>query len=391
MRTNSAAARVGWETRDEGDDTVQGGDGITEIRTAVQSLTTTVEQRLGTLDSALAEIRGRVDHTETVLRRPGAAPENRGDETPIEVRAFDTFIRRGREGLEPTEIRALRVSDDTAGGFLAPDQFIAELDRNLVPFSPVRQIARVRPISAPAAVIPKRTGGMTARWVGEIEERPETTITFGNNRYEVREIAAYVDVSNQLLEDAAIDVADELAFAFAEEFGAKEGTAFVNGIGALDPVGFMNDPNVPYTASGSAGAVTADGLIDLYHALPSAYRANATWGMNSTALGAFRKLKDSSGAYLLLTAGLNGAPVTTLLGRPVVELPDMPNVAADAFPVIFGDFMQGYRIFDRIALSILRDPYSMAKFGQTRFHGRRRVAGGVAKADALRKLKVAVS
>ncbi len=59
--------------------------------------------------------------------------------------------------------------------------------------------------------------------------------------------------------------------------------------------------------------------------------------------------------------------------------------------IVFGDFRQGYRIFDRVALSVLRDAYSQATVGMTRFHGRRRVAGGVAKAAALRKLKIATS
>ena len=69
----------------------------------------------------------------------------------------------------------------------------------------------------------------------------------------------------------------------------------------------------------------------------------------------------------------------------------MPDIAGNAFPAVFGDFSQGYRVFDRIALSVLRDPYSQATSGMTRFHGRRRVAGGVAKAEAVRKLKVATS
>ncbi len=54
-----------------------------------------------------------------------------------------------------------------------------------------------------------------------------------------------------------------------------------------------------------------------------------------------------------------------------------------------GDLRQGYRIFDRVALSVLRDPYSQATNGITRFHGRRRVGAGVARPAALRKLRIA--
>mgnify|MGYP001809840520 FL=1 len=194
-----------------------------------------------------------------------------------------------------------------------------------------------------------------------------------------------------MLEDSAFDVSSELAFEFSEEFGKAEGAAFVTGNGVLRPMGFMSDTGLSYTPSGSASAITADSLIDLFHAIAPAYRANGVWMMNSTTLAAIRKLKDGTGNYLVLSAGLAGQVTTTLLGRPVVEAPDMADVAGNAYPVVFGDFSQGYRIFDRVALSILRDPYSQATNGMTRFHGRRRVAAGVAKAEAIRKLKIATS
>lgn len=116
------------------------------------------------------------------------------------------------------------------------------------------------------------------------------------------------------------------------------------------------------------------------------------WGMNSSTLGAIRKLKASaSGDYFVAMQGINNTPVTTLLGRPVIEMPDMPDIGSGEFPIVFGDFAQGYRIFDRISLSVLRDPYSQATNGMTRFHGRKRVAAGVGKAEALRRLKIASS
>lgn len=374
--------RATWETRSE-------DDGQTEVRAAIDTLTATVEQRLTAIGQEMTELRSRQDQAEVRSRRPGAAQEQRQD-GEVETRAFSHFIRRGREAMGADEIRSLRVSDDTAGGYLAPDQFVTELLRNLVQFSPVRQVSRVANTASGAVLLPKRTGGMTASWVGETSDRPETDVTFGQNRYPVAELAAYVDVSNAMLEDSAFDVANELAFEFAEEFGKAEGTAFVTGNGVLRPLGFMDDAaGLSFTKSGDANLVTADGLIDLFHGVPAAYRANGVWMLNSNTLSTVRKLKNANGDYLLATTGINGAPATTILGRPVIEAPDMPDVAAGSFPVVFGDFSQGYRIFDRIALSVLRDPFSQATKGMTRFHGRRRVAGGVAKADALRKLKIA--
>ncbi len=113
--------------------------------------------------------------------------------------------------------------------------------------------------------------------------------------------------------------------------------------------------------------------------------------MNTTTLATVRKFKDAQGRYLVNVAGLDNTPVTTILGRPVIEAVDFPDVGTNSTPIVFGDFGNGYRIFDRIAIEILRDPFTQRSVGMTRFHGRRRVAGGVGKSEALRKLKIAVS
>ncbi len=69
----------------------------------------------------------------------------------------------------------------------------------------------------------------------------------------------------------------------------------------------------------------------------------------------------------------------------------MPSIAGNAFPVVFGDFNSAYRIYDRVSLTLLRDPFTQATNGLVRFHARRRVGGDVVKAEAIRKLKISVS
>lgn len=379
MRTNS----LRLETKDDSDIETK------TIETALANMTTAFETHKKASNDNDAAQKKRIDDLELRLNRPGGHA-NDNKEPTAETKAFEKYIRRGPEALGE-EVKSLRVSDNTAGGYLSPDEFNAELDRNVVLFSPVRQVARVLPTGSPAVLWPKRTGGMTASWIGETGARSETTVTFGQSRYPVFELAAYVDVSNAMLEDSDFDVASLLSFEFGEEFGFEEGKAFVNGASAVQPSGFMQDAGVAYTPTTSASAVLPDSLFDIYHAVKSPYRANAVWGMNSNTLSYVRKLKDGQGNYLLSHGGVANAPITTILGNPVVEMPDMPDIAGGAFPIVFGNFSQGYRIFDRISLSILRDPYSQATQGYTRFHGRRRLAGGVGKAEAIRKLKVSVS
>jgi HK97 family phage major capsid protein len=71
----------------------------------------------------------------------------------------------------------------------------------------------------------------------------------------------------------------------------------------------------------------------------------------------------------------------------VIEMPDMPDEGAGAYPISVGDFASGYRIYDRIGVNILRDPFTRATSGLVRFHARRRVGGDVVKAEAFRRRK----
>ena len=110
--------------------------------------------------------------------------------------------------------------------------------------------------------------------------------------------------------------------------------------------------------------------------------------MNRSTLSALRQLKDGQGRYLLADP-LSATAPSTLLGRPVVEMLDMPNVAANAYPIVFGD-MSGYRIADRVELATLRDPFTQAAVGQVRFHARKRVGADLTHADRFVKVKVSV-
>ena len=81
----------------------------------------------------------------------------------------------------------------------------------------------------------------------------------------------------------------------------------------------------------------------------------------------------------MLTSGVPN----TILGYPYVEMPDMPDVGSSAKPVAFGDFSRGYMIVDRVALSVLRDPFTQATSGNVRYIARRRHGGQVILPEAI--------
>lgn len=374
------------------------GNDMTDENTGAAAENADIETKLAELESKAAKIddletklaaaEKRADDFELKLNRP-AILKTKDERGEIEKKAFANFLRMGREGLDHNEVKALTVSPDTAGGYLAPAEFSREVDKAIVQYSPVRQVARVGQTASGSVIIPRLVGQPTAGWVGETEARPETTSTYGQSEIFVHELAAYVDISQKLIEDAAVNIEAEVASDLALQFGKVEGAAFVNGDGVKKPLGFMSDANVTSINGGDAAALKSDGLISLFYSLASDYRGRGVWFMNSNSISAIRKLKDGQGQYLWQPALTLGEPAT-ILGRPVYEAVDMPDIAANAFPVAFGDFSTAFRIYDRVSISLLRDPFTVATSGLVRFHARRRVGAGVVRAEAIKKLKIAV-
>jgi HK97 family phage major capsid protein len=371
----------------KGDDNGGGGNEPDPVK-AIEELQAALTGKMDAFGTELKKVNDKVDAEVAKRNRPGA--EHKNETEKIERKAFEIFLRKGREALSADEVKTLRISDDTAGGYLAEEDFVAEVDKNIVQYSPIRQAARVGQTASSAVIIPRRTGSPTTTWVGETETRTETESTYGQAEIPIDEMACYIDVSNKLLEDAAVDVGAEVAFDIAEEFGRAEGAAFVSGNGVKKPLGFMSDTNLSYTPGTDANLIKADGLIDLFYAIKPFYRQRGVFMMNGSTLAAIRKLKDGQGQYLW-QPGLAAGQPETILGRPAVEAVDMPDIAGNAYPVAFGDFSTGFRIYDRISLSLIRDPYTQATSGLTRFHARRRVGARVVRAEAIRKLKIATS
>ena len=393
-------------------------DGIAETQAAVGELLTAFEAFKEANDRRLDEIERkgapdpltedkverigrRLDDIETMQARAPRASGAEHDRGRVawsqrdDGAAFLHLLRRGREQLEPAEVKALVLSDDTLGGYLAPPEYVREIIKGVTEVSPLRSVARVRQTTQRHIQLPRRTGSFAAEWTAETGTRSETTgLTFGLEEIPTHEMYALVDVSFQMLEDAAFDIEAELTAEFADRFALAEGTAFVTGTGVGRPEGLLSNGDVAFTVSGSAATIAdgtgqANGLIDLYHDIPTAYAREGSWLLNRSTLGSVRRLKDGSNNYVW-QPGLGEARPNTILGAPYVEVPDMPDEAAGAFPIAFGDVRRAYTIVDRVQMSVLRDPFSQQTAGKVRFHARRRVGGQVVLADAIRKLQCSV-
>lgn len=336
------------------------------------------------LDAVLS----RLDKLEAKSNRPGAPAIVQGD---TEKKAFERYLRAGEQRMDATEFKALSVADSANGGFLVPAEQGSEILKRLVELSPIRQYANVQTVTGSEIVFPTLLTGVNAFWTAEGADMTVSEPTFGQVKIANHEVSSFYVATNHVLEDNQYDLEGEMNTEIAKGFAKVEGLALVKGTGVGQPRGLMTAPGIAEVKTGVAASFPTsnplDVLIAMQHSIPSFHAASAVWAMNRNTLSVIRRFKDAQGQYLVTDAKDGG--VMRLLGNPIVEMPDMDNIGAGAAPIVFGD-MSGFRIFDRIGLSVQRDPFTLATKGQVRFIARKRVGADVTHTDRFVKLRVAV-
>ena len=324
---------------------------------------------------------------ETIISRPGFANDSKMESKHVQI--FDKWLRKGKENLTPDEVKVLTVGNDTTAGYLAPPEYVRELIKGIVEYSPIRSIARIRSTSQRSIQVPKRTGEFTAQWVAEQGTRSETTgYTVGLEEIAAHEMYALVDISEQELEDSVFNLEAEMNSEFTEQFAKAEGAAFISGNSVGKPQGLITNSSVGTITTAANDALAADDLIGAAHNVKSEYMRNATWLFNRSTLSAIRKLKDGANQYIFQPGIYQMGIGSNLLGHPVVEASDLADIANATLPVVFGDIRRAYMIVDRISLSIMRDPFTQASSGNVRYIARRRVGGQVILPEAITTITI---
>jgi HK97 family phage major capsid protein len=361
-----------------------------ERRGAADALT---EEKLGRLNAVLDAAKAALDRATLERARPrleGSEARPNGHDEYKE--AFSAYVKRGEE-------KALSIGSNADGGYLVPVETETEINRMLAEISPIRAISGVRQISTQTYRKPISITGAATGWVSETASRPQTDAqTIDAVAFPTAELYAMPAATTAFLDDAAVDVgqwiADEVNAAFAEQ----EGAAFINGDGSNKPTGLLHYTQVAegswswgkigYIKTGVSGdwpaSSPSDILVDLIYTLKSGYRQNGAWVMNRSTQAAIRKFRDSAGNYLWQPpASPDGR--ATLMGFPLVEAEDMPDIDDDSASIAFGDFRRGYLVVDRTGVNVLRDPYSAKPY--VLFYTTKRVGGGVQDFDAIKLLK----
>ncbi|MEG3091339.1 phage major capsid protein [Sphingomonas sp. PB1R3] len=314
--------------------------------------------------------------------------------------AFDGYVRSGTT----VELKAFTGTTGDSGGFAVPREIDAAIASVLRNVSPIRGIANVVTVGSAGYRKLVTTGGTPSGWASETAARPETaTPSFIELAPPMGELYANPSASQAMLDDAAFDVEGWLAGEIATEFARAEGQAFVNGSGVNRPKGFLTNAisavrdgvrpygtlqYLPSGAPGAFGAGAEDRLVDLVQLLRAPYRQGACFVMNAATSARIRKAKTTDGQFLW-APGLAAGQPATLLGYPVIEAEDMPDIAENACAIAFGNFQAGYLITERAETAILRDPYSNKPF--VTFYATRRIGGCVSDSEAIKLMKFATT
>jgi HK97 family phage major capsid protein len=313
---------------------------------------------------------------------------------------FSDYIRKGIGSFAKKSLNGVNGDE---GGHFVPIKIATQIGNRLKFLSPMRSVAKTTTISTNSMDMLVNSKSPGAGWASETSASRDETDSpeIQKIKIPVYEIYAKPKASQQLLDDAQINVEEWLINKIAEKIAALENHAFINGNGSNKPKGFLDYTSeasstrefgkLQHFCSGADGQFSDDNnpldiLLNMTCSLKPIYVKNAKWLMSRSALAAIRKLKSSDGICLWQPSLAECTP-SMLLGYPVVIDDDMPNLVNGkaSVSIAFGDFYSGYQIIDRQGLKILRDPYTSKPFVE--FYATKRTGGAVVDFDAIKLLK----
>ena len=353
--------------------------------------------------AALEAMNTRFDVIETKLNRPDLRPRPKDEKQahPAEYTAFEKFLRFGLKGnaaldrMSPEEktafgelrTKAISQGTDSQGGFGSPEDFRAEVIvkiANIANIAGVGSLVNRQQTSRDVLRYPKvayttddiDNSGIAITWEDESDSATETEFAMGSVAIPVFKERALLKIPRDLLEDSAVNVMDLTSRLLASAFAVEDDKQFSTGSGGKKPEGFMTNTDISTVNSGSAGAFTYNGIMDLVYNLPEQYAQGARFMTRRLSMGAIRKLKDGSGQPMWQPSLAAGQP-STLAGFPIHSNEHIAAIASAARAMIFGDFKVLYTVADRVGMTVQRLDEKYADTDHVGLIVRRRVGGAV--------------
>ena len=396
------------QNHDHGENKMEGSiaETIEKMNAAIENLRTAQtaqnDAEISKRDAEISDLKKQIAQ----LSNPINGTAQAEDPSKQYEKDFHTYLKTGNAlNLREDPVPPVAGSEGTNanGGFICPDGLDKRVVELLTPRSTIRRNATIIQASGKKYQRPYKKSGITSGWVGETSARTATDAqTYDMISAEVGELYAFPQYTQNFLADTWYNVEQGFARDLAITFADKEETAFITGDGSNKPKGILGSTTTFGTEddtqrdwnklqkvnTGSATGITLNSLYKIKDSLNYAYRSNAKWYMSTSTYTALQQaLVDTTQHGIFGRGDVSQNMPETLLGYPI-EIDDyMPAVAANSYPIIFGDMRQGYAILERPGIGVLRDMYSNKPY--IGLYTIKRVGGLIQDYRALKVLCVA--
>lgn len=248
------------------------------------------------------------------------------------------------------------VSTDSKGGYLVPTPLYPEVLRIVQEFGVAREICRTLPMTRLELDITRKNAGPVMSWPEEGVAPSTTGATFGIVRLQCKLMMALDEITLQMNDDSAIDLASYLIDVFGEAVSEEEDKQAFNSTAPFTGLCQNTDVGIQRIASTAAtfrGNLEYDDFVNLMSKPDKNVRARGMFLFSSDIFADILKIRDEQGRPLWNTALGDNAPAT-ILGRPYRISHVMPGWDDDGInkPIAaYGDFRR-YLLGDRRTMTI---------------------------------------
>ena len=253
---------------------------------------------------------------------------------------------------------------NSAGGFLVPEELMANIIVLREQFGVFRQQCRVVAMGSDTVNWPRRTGGLTANFIGENQSVTESTAGWDNVNLTAKKLAVLTRMSMEIAEDAIISIADWLVGEIAYAFASKEDDCGFNGDGTSTYGGMRGVTTVIGSAgkfqqsSSTLTSLVLKDLTSVMGLLPQYALPGAKWFMS-------QQMFYTVVAAIMAGAGGNRLDILTnpaeprFLGFPVVFAQKLPIATAGSgkVQILFGDLSKAAALGERRGVTIRRSDH----------------------------------